>query len=306
MNSKRVNRLFLTMVLIHLAVVGMMTAFHNVLEMGIVMNFIISELIIAIPAAVFLFCSKGEKAALLPFHKIKITSALMIVLFTYLIMPLTTVLNAISMLFVKNAMVQISGDVISMPFWLMFVMMAVYAPFMEEFVCRGVIYGGYRSSGTKLQAVILSALLFGLMHMNFNQAPYAFVLGIILALLMEATGSIWAPILFHAVFNGHSVVLLFLTKNLFSPELLAESEARTGKEEWIVMLSVYMVIAAVTTAAATCVLAWIARNEGRTESFQAIWRDRGKTEGQMLTGAFVAGVLLCLAYMIFMAVIFGA
>lgn len=305
MNSRKVNRLFLVMTLVHLAAVLGLSAAYPWIKLGITANFVISELIIAAPAALFWITAGEERKELLSFHKIKFTSALMIVLFTYLMMPLTTVINAVSMLFVDNAVAGISTDIVGMPFWVMFLMMAVYAPVVEELVFRGVVYRGYQKSGTTMQAILLSAVLFGLIHMNFNQAPYAFMLGIVLALLVEAAGSIWASILFHIVFNGHSVCLLFLTKDLFSETMLEETSAQAGSEQWVFALCFYMAAAAAATAAAMCVLIWIANNEGRLEHMRAIRREGRNTKGKMLTGAFVAGVILCLAYMIFTAVILG-
>lgn len=305
MNSKKVNRLFLVMVLVHLAVVFGLSIAYSVFSLSITANFIVSELIIAVPAFLFWMTAGEKRKELLPFHKIKFTSALMIILFTYLMMPLTTVLNAISMLFVDNAVAGISEEVLDMPFVVMFFMMAVYAPFMEELVFRGIVYRGYQQSGTIVQAISLSAVLFGLIHMNFNQAPYAFVLGIVLALLVEATGSIWASVLFHVVFNGNTVCLLFLTKNLFPEIVLEETSAQIGGVEWISSLCFYMVLASATTAIAVCVLAWIANNEGRLGHVKAIWKKRKEGKGKMLTVSFIVGVVLCLAYMICTAVILG-
>lgn len=46
--------------------------------------------------------------------------------------------------------------------------------------------------------------------MNFQQFCYAFVLGIILGVLVEATDSLFASMLLHAVFNGTSLILTYL------------------------------------------------------------------------------------------------
>ena len=105
----------------------------------------------------------------------------MIILYTFLMGPLTTLLNAISMLFVDNAVVSISGGVLNLPFLLTFFLMAVFGPVCEELCFRGVVYRGYLKSGNVVGAVLLSSLLFGLMHMNFNQAPYAFAIGVSMA-----------------------------------------------------------------------------------------------------------------------------
>lgn len=305
MNSKKVNRLFFVMILVHLVVVGLLSFVFTDVTIGIVPSLLLSQMIVAVPAAIFWFTSKGQRKQLLAFCKVKISSLLMIILFTYLMMPLTTVLNAVSMLFVDNAVAGISKDVLDMPFLVMFFVMAVFAPFSEEVVFRGVVYRGYRNSGTTLQAMLLSALLFGLIHMNFNQAPYAFVLGIVLVLLVEATGSIWASVLFHVVFNANSVCLLFLTEKLLPDIDLEESAAVVGDEQWMISICVYMVIAFITTAIAACVLTWIADNEGRLDVLKAIWTERKNIKGKMLTGVFWVALLLCMAYMIFTTVILG-
>jgi len=50
-------------------------------------------------------------------------------------------------------------------------------------------------------AVIISALMFGLYHGNLVQGIYAFIMGCLLALVYEWTGSFAAPVLFHMIAN---------------------------------------------------------------------------------------------------------
>ena len=74
-------------------------------------------------------------------------------------------------------------------------------------------YQGYKRSGTTMQAMFMSALLFALMHMNFNQAAYAFVIGVLVVLLIEATGSIWSSIIVHIVINSQQVLMLYVLED---------------------------------------------------------------------------------------------
>ena len=53
------------------------------------------------------------------------------------------------------------------------------------------------------------------MHMNFNQFCYAFVPGIALGILLEATGSIFATMTAHFVVNGWSTALMAVSKLLY-------------------------------------------------------------------------------------------
>ena len=298
MNSKKSNWLFLTIILVHFAVVAFLLVMGDRIPFGIIANLIVSEGIIIVPALFFLFLSGSRRNGILRFHKIKISSALMIVLFTFLIMPLVTVLNTVSMFFTENAIVPLEEEILGVTFPVMLFLIGIFGPFCEEFVFRGMVYGGYVKSGSRFWAILLSALLFGLMHMNFNQAIYAFAIGIMLSLLMEATGSLWASMLCHMIFNSEQVCLMYLSTKVLG--LVSEQELESvqmTQESLIVALSGYLIIAAVATPIAFCVLAWIAKNEGREEALKQIWTGRGEKKEYMVTVPLVIAVVLCLAYM---------
>ena len=57
------------------------------------------------------------------------------------------------------------------------------APFMEEFIFRGVLLKKARRFGDRT-AVVFCAVMFGLMHGNLNQCLYAVVIGLILGYIM--------------------------------------------------------------------------------------------------------------------------
>ena len=59
-------------------------------------------------------------------------------------------------------------------------------------------------------AAILSAVLFGVYHGNWVQAPYAIIIGLLAVFLYERYKSVVAPILFHMSANLMSVVLSML------------------------------------------------------------------------------------------------
>lgn len=78
----------------------------------------------------------------------------------------------------------------------------VLAPVCEELAFRGLIYRIFRRSMLPLAAGLLSALIFGLMHVEPTKAIWAFFLGVVAALAYERTRSLLAPILIHALFNA--------------------------------------------------------------------------------------------------------
>lgn len=298
MNSKKSNWLFLTIILVHFAVVVFLLFMGSRITFGIITNLLVSEGIIIIPAILVLLISKSKWSEVLGFHRIKISTFFMIVLFTFLVMPLVTVLNAVSMFFTQNAVASMEQDIMGTPFPVMLFMIGMFGPFCEEFVFRGVIYGGYLKSENKLRAILLSALLFGLMHMNVNQAIYAFAIGILLAFLMEAADSLWAPVFCHMIFNSEQVCLMYLSNKLLgvmSEQNLADMQMT--QEELMAALGVYLLIAAVTTPIAICVLAWIAKNEKREAAVKQIWTERKSGKEYMITTPLVIAIVLCFAYM---------
>lgn len=82
----------------------------------------------------------------------------------------------------------------------------VFTPILEELLCRGIIYGRLREMTVKPAAILISSLLFGIMHFNLVQFVYAFLLGIVLALLMERAGHVYGAIVAHMTANFLAVV----------------------------------------------------------------------------------------------------
>lgn len=252
------------------------------------------------------------------FHKVKISTLLMIVLCTFLIMPMVTVLNTLTMFFTDNAVAALEGDIVSTPFGAMLFMIGIFGPFCEEFVFRGVIYRSYRRCGVNensaryqnarnhgISAILLSSLLFGLMHMNFNQAVYAFAIGIFLVLLVEAAGSLWASVFCHMFFNSCQVVLMYASESILNSvygQAVNEAAEQLSTQELLAALSVYLVIAAVTTPIAGCVIVWIAKNEGREAAFRALFHmqpqpSQPRHADYLVSVPLIIAIVLCLGYM---------
>lgn len=87
-----------------------------------------------------------------------------------------------------------------------FLAIVIAAPLVEELLFRGIVYKRIREIAGVRMAILLSALYFGVYHMNVVQGIYAFLLGILLAWIGEKYQSLGAPILFHAAANFLSVV----------------------------------------------------------------------------------------------------
>lgn len=81
----------------------------------------------------------------------------------------------------------------------------------EEIAHRGLIYAGYKEIGWKF--VLVSALFFSLMHQNIVQTGYTFIDGLIIALAMYYTGSVFPGMIMHVVNNGWSVFEGYVAQN---------------------------------------------------------------------------------------------
>lgn len=81
----------------------------------------------------------------------------------------------------------------------------VMAPLAEEFIFRGLLYGGLRRSYPEWLSVVVSSALFAALHPP-AAFPAVFGLGVACALVYRQTGTLLAPILAHALYNGLLVV----------------------------------------------------------------------------------------------------
>ena len=97
--------------------------------------------------------------------------------------------------------------------WLMLLTVGVFAPVAEEVLFRGAIFNVLKNRINAGVAIVVSAVLFAAFHMNWYQASYALVLGLVLGLIAYKSGSLILPIIFHMVYN----ILVSL------PELLPKS-----------------------------------------------------------------------------------
>ncbi len=89
--------------------------------------------------------------------------------------------------------------------FLMIVHSALMPAFVEEFAFRGILMQPLRAWGDWF-AIIVSAVLFGLMHANMTQVPFAIIAGIALGFATVVTGSLWTSICIHFLNNLASVV----------------------------------------------------------------------------------------------------
>lgn len=93
-------------------------------------------------------------------------------------------------------------------FWVNFICVSIFAPFFEEWLCRGMVERGLLGRGVKpAWAIVLSALFFALIHLNPWQAIPAFLLGCLFGYVYYKTGSLKLTMLMHFTNNTFALVI---------------------------------------------------------------------------------------------------
>ena len=83
------------------------------------------------------------------------------------------------------------------------------AAIIEELCFRGFVMQNLRKFGDWF-AIVVSAFVFGMMHCNLIQAPFALIAGIALGYLSVKTNSLWTGIVIHALNNFLSLAVSYL------------------------------------------------------------------------------------------------
>lgn len=91
--------------------------------------------------------------------------------------------------------------------WMGILAVVVIAPIVEEIILRGLVLRGFLKHYSVRKSILLSALLFGILHMNPWQFVTAFSIGIILGWWYVKTNSIVTTIFGHALNNGMSYII---------------------------------------------------------------------------------------------------
>lgn len=299
MNSKKVNRSFLISIVLYIGMIlGAAYLFPKIME-NIALNNLLCELTIVLPGFLYMFFSKERVTEFLHLKKMKVSTLLAIIPFTMLSMPAITLTNLFSQFFVENEVMAAmeSFQVVEMPFLQLLLSVGIFAPFCEEMICRGIYYRGYEKSGSAFKAMILSAILFALIHMNINQAMYAFAMGLLSVLLVEASGSLWSSVVYHMLINSSQVCMMYVILKA-NPFAYSEASGVLTTDAMIIALSGYLILAAVTLPLAWALLIWMSGNEGRRGVLAVFWKERKKKEGKLVTVSLISAIILCIAMII--------
>lgn len=264
---------FVIMVLMNIGLSRLINALYDKgVDIPLIVYGTLIEVAIMIPAIVYIRMKGENLLESLGFHKVKITTMLLTVLLTLLSMPLYMCANVLSQIFVPNTVVQASSQLLSGSLLASWFVMTIAAPICEEIAIRGFCFNRFRKVTSLLVAAFVSAVMFGIIHLNINQMCYAIVLGVVFALANFASGSIWTSITMHFLVNNIGFLTLAAANAAMEAvggSLADDAEAiRTGGNTMLTTGIVLLIISIGFSFLIRKVLKRIAKNENNKEAME--------------------------------------
>ena len=107
----------------------------------------------------------------------------------------------------------------------LFISICIFAPIWEELFFRGILLRRFAMKWKVSTSIVVSSLIFGLMHLGGSSMLHAFLFGCFLAYAYLKTKNIWVPIILHSVSNFFSFVTLLFPGGTSAGEIPMPSNA---------------------------------------------------------------------------------
>jgi membrane protease YdiL (CAAX protease family) len=110
------------------------------------------------------------------------------------------------------------------PLWFTVIVICIVAPVGEEFIFRKLLIDRIRRFGD-VTAILVSAFLFGAIHMNFYQFFYALFVGVIISYVYTLTGKLRYCIALHALVNFVGTIAVPTLTSFVDHDVIASGDA---------------------------------------------------------------------------------
>lgn len=263
---------FILEIVIALAVGTLLNVIGNVAGISVptYMHVLALDICLLIPVFAYTIKKGDSIVEAFGFKGIKVATFFQTILLVIVVSPMAMFANVLSQFFVPNTMVQGVDQFASESVGLTLVATVICAPIVEEIVCRGFFTNRINKTMSFTGAAIISALMFGILHMNINQFCYATVLGLIFAYTNRASGSIFTSMIMHIVFNGYNMALLFMMNwamEQVGMDFAEAAEAERANTSSMISTAVVLGVLAVGSFFLTrLILKSIAKREGTIEA----------------------------------------
>lgn len=183
-----------------------------------VLQIVLSSVMFTLPYIIFFKCAGHRISDLVSLKKPQKQDILPMFLFGISFCAFANMAVSIAGQFFSNLGIDYEVDFGDKPqgffgFMLTLLATAVVPPLVEEFACRGLILGSLRKFGDGF-AIITSSIVFGIMHANFQQIPFAFLVGLVLAYITVKSNTLWIAVAVHAFNNFISVFIEYALKGV--------------------------------------------------------------------------------------------
>lgn len=299
-NVTKTNILFTFMVASYLLLIYIVRLIPvSILNINI--RLILPELIMLLPAFLYVTVLKPDNLGQINFSSPSVMNVIKIILFTFCVMPFITILNSISTIFVENHAANTMSYLTSNPLWMNILFIALIPAVCEEYLFRGLLFHGYKKRNP-YKAMLMSSLLFGLIHMNVNQFIYAFVMGCILCMLVYATGTVLSSMIAHFIFNGINVVISYYFQYIMKEfETVEQKTVTLSAADYVIAYGIQICIAAFGLVLAYSLFKSICRENRGMENIKLIFKKENRqtydeSQGRFFDPYITVGIVLCMIY----------
>ncbi|WP_195266883.1 type II CAAX endopeptidase family protein [Clostridium sp. D46t1_190503_E9] len=247
----KANMYFLIILIIEIFGPLLLRPFYLVLGLSDtrVILFLNHVILFLLPAIIYIIVTKSSFKETLKLNKLHWQDTLLIVLLAFVVQPIMTFFSLIGTFFFNNEIGSFISEITSTPYILLLALVALLPSITEEVTIRGIVLSGYENKNKYVSAIV-TGLFFGILHLDPQQFLYAAVLGFILALVVQATNSIFSSMIMHFIINGTSVTMAkladYITKGLSNANQNAELTLKNiESSEKLILFIIYGAIAVI-------------------------------------------------------------
>ncbi|MBE7042497.1 MAG: CPBP family intramembrane metalloprotease [Ruminococcaceae bacterium] len=173
---------------------------------------------VLLPAALYLYPKNIDVTETFLIHHLDLKNVLILAGMGICIQYVCRMINTVTMLVLEWCGAETLSSVLAVPknvgsFLLALLALVLIPAITEELLMRGVVLHAYLWRGSK-SAVIASAFLFAIVHLDVRNLVSTFLLGMILAFVVLQTGSIWAGMILHGVNNLLVLISFMIEQNM--------------------------------------------------------------------------------------------
>jgi membrane protease YdiL (CAAX protease family) len=197
---------------------------HDELYSGLLIT---EFILILVPCLALLYIFRYNVKEVLRINKVGVFNLFLILFIMILAIPVVNMINIanlwiIRLIFGRVELGQVPIANSASDLLLNLLVLGGAAAICEEIMFRGVIQRSFERIG-QVKAILITAFLFGLLHIDFQKLLGTFLLGSLIGFIVYRTNSIFSGMFAHFVNNSSAVVLGFISTKLPESAGITES-----------------------------------------------------------------------------------